>query len=265
MFFTVSKVLGFFAVPSNALAMLLLAALLLFLAGRRRAACWTGVAAALAVLVVGYSPLATVGLLTLTERFPPWQANGRVPDGIIVLGGAIDSDATAARGLVEIDSAGDRILAMLDLARRYPKARIVFTGGSGNLIVPSLSEAPVAGQLLREFGVDPSRITLETQSRTTDENAAMTRALLQPRPGEVWLLVTSAFHMPRSVAVFRAAGFEVEAYPVDFRTRGWRDALLPFDQLSAGLARADIVAHEWTGLLAYRLGGRTKELLPSPR
>jgi uncharacterized SAM-binding protein YcdF (DUF218 family) len=70
--------------------------------------------------------------------------------------------------------------------------------------------------------------------------------------------------MPRAVAVFRAAGFAVEAYPVDWRTRGWVDAASPFELLSEGLARADLAAHEWVGLLIYRLAGRSRELLPAP-
>jgi uncharacterized SAM-binding protein YcdF (DUF218 family) len=93
----------------------------------------------------------------------------------------------------------------------------------------------------------------------------MTRDLVAPKPGERWLLVTSAFHMPRSIGVFRAIGFEVEAYPVDWRTRGWVDVRWPFEKLSAGLARTDVAVHEWVGLIAYRLSGRITELLPSPR
>lgn len=265
MFFTLSKVFGFFAVPSNAIGALFGLAVIFFLLHRRRAAKWCSGVAIAALLITGYSPLATIGLLTLTERFPPWRDNGAPPDGIIVLGGAIDSEASVARGDIEMDSSAERIFAMLELARRYPAARIVFSGGSGNLIMNSVSEAPIAGRLLHEFGIEPSRITLEPGSRTTDENASFTRALVAPKPGERWLLVTSAFHMPRSVAVFRAAGFDVEPYPVDYRTRGWRDAALPFDLLSGGLARADVVAHEWTGLIVYWLSGKSRELFPAPR
>jgi len=106
---------------------------------------------------------------------------------------------------------------------------------------------------------------LEGDSRTTAENAIFTQRLVQPKPGELWLLVTSAFHMPRSIGAFRKAGFDVEAYPVDWRTRGWADAMTTFDKLSAGLARSDVAAHEWTGLIAYWLAGRSSELFPKPR
>jgi uncharacterized SAM-binding protein YcdF (DUF218 family) len=154
--------------------------------------------------------------------------------------------------------------AVADLARRFPRARIVFTGGNNNLFDVSESEAGIAKVLFESFGIASSRIVLEDRSRTTDENATFTRDLVKPAPGERWLLVTSAYHMPRAMAVFRHAGFSVEAYPVDFRTRGWIDAVTPFASVSAGLARTDTAMHEWIGLIAYRLSGRSAELLPRP-
>jgi uncharacterized SAM-binding protein YcdF (DUF218 family) len=264
MFFALSKIVGFFALPSNLIATLLALGVVLLLAGRRKIAIRLTVLAAVLLLVVGYSPISTILLLTLSERFPAWQGEGPDPDGIIVLGGAIDSDASAARGALELDSSAERIFAMLQLAQRFPRARIVFSGGSASLIGEGESEAPIAGRLLESYGVAPGRIILESRSRTTDENAAFSRDLVMPRPGQRWLLVTSAFHMPRAMGVFRAAGFAVEAYPVDWRSRGWIDAAAPFDTLSEGLGRADLVAHEWVGLLIYRLAGRSSELLPGP-
>lgn len=264
MFFVLSKIIGFFALPSNLIATLFVLGVILFLAGLRRGAVAAVALATVLLLVVGFSPLSNLLLLPLSERFPAWHAHGAAPDGIIVLGGAIDSNASAARGTLELDASAERVMAMLLLARQFPHARIVYTGGSANLVTDGASEAPIAGRLLESFGVAPERITLEGRSRTTDENAAFTRDLVAPKPGERWLLVTSAFHMPRAMAVFRAAGFNVEAYPVDWRTRGWIDATSPFDRLSDGLARADVAVHEWTGLLIYRLAGRSQELLPSP-
>jgi uncharacterized SAM-binding protein YcdF (DUF218 family) len=265
MFFVVSKVAGFFTVPSNFIALVCVIGAVLALTRWRRAGSRILALGIGLLLIAGYSPLGNALLLVLTERFPAWQADGRAPDGIVVLGGSIDSDVSAARNALETDSSSERVFAMLELAQRYPKARILFSGGSGNLLGNGTAEAPVAGQLLAQFGVAPDRIVLEDRSRTTAENATMSRDLVAPKPGERWLLVTSAFHMPRSIGVFRAAGFEVEAYPVDWRTRGWVDLRWPFDKLSAGLARTDVAMHEWVGLIAYRLSGRVAELLPSPR
>ncbi|GAB1716036.1 MAG: protein of unknown function DUF218 [Nitrobacter sp.] len=263
MFFLLSKIIGFVALPSNAIA--IVCGLGLLLLKRRRAGAGLLTVGIVLLLVFGYSPVGNVLLLTLSNRFPAWQYDGRDPDGIIILGGAINAGASVARGSVETNGSAERVIAGLELARRFPKARVVYSGGTGNLIVSRVPEAPIAGRLLETFGISPERIILESDSRTTDENARFTRKLVSPKPGERWLLVTSAYHMPRSIGVFRKAGFKVEAYPVDWRTRGWVDALVPFDRLSAGLARADTAVHEWIGLFAYWLTGRSDALLPGPR
>jgi uncharacterized SAM-binding protein YcdF (DUF218 family) len=265
MFFVLSKVLGFFSLPSNFIAVVCVIGAVLWLLKRRRAGARMLLLGTALLLLFGYSPLSNILMLSLSERFPPWQFDGHDPDGIIVLGGGILSEVSAARDSVELGAAGDRILAMLQLARRFPKARIVFSGGSAMLLEQPVPEAPIAGRLLQQFGLDGGRVILDAASRTTSENARFVRKLVDPKSGERWLLVTSAFHMPRSVGVFRAEGFDVEAYPVDWRTRGWVDAANPFDKLSAGLTQSDFAVKEWVGLLSYWLSGRSSTLFPAPQ
>jgi uncharacterized SAM-binding protein YcdF (DUF218 family) len=265
MAFVLAKIVGFFLLPSNAIAALFVLGCVCYLIGWRRGTRRFLILSILLLLGFGYSPISNILLLPLTERFPAWQQHGdQEPYGIIVLGGAIDSERSQARGTLELDSSADRIVAMLQLARQFPHTQIVFSGGSANLIATAVPEAPIAGRLLEEFGVARDRITLESRSRTTEENANFTRALISPKADQHWLLVTSAFHMPRSMGVFRAAGFDVEAYPVDWRTGGWSEAAMPFDKLSAGLARADVAAHEWIGLIAYWLRGKSRQVFPGP-
>jgi uncharacterized SAM-binding protein YcdF (DUF218 family) len=104
---------------------------------------------------------------------------------------------------------------------------------------------------------------MERLSRNTEENATLSKALAGPKPGERWLLVTSAYHMPRSVGLFRRAGFAVEPYPVDWRTSR-ENLLTPFNLAGEGLERTDLAIREWMGLAAYRISGKTSELLPGP-
>lgn len=264
MFFILSKTVGFFAVPSNLLMAIGLAGLLLLFTRRRRLASWMIVTSLVLIAVAGYSPLGNILILPLEQRFPPWYPSRGPPNGIVVLGGAIDPDISQARGVPALGEAAERIVATAELARRYPEARIIFTGGTGSLMPQAPAEAPYAVAQLTALGVDRSRIVAEEQSRNTMENAAFSLLLAQPKPGEHWLLVTSAFHMPRAIAVFRAAGFPVEAYPVDWRTRGPNDALRPFTSCRDGLIVTDVAVHEWVGLLAYRLTGRTTEFFPKP-
>jgi len=264
MFFFASKVLGFFAQSSNLIFVIGALGVVAVLLSRPRAGIGLMATSIVLLGICGLSPLGDALLLPLSERFAPWQANGRVPAGIIVLGGAINPDISAARGSAELNAAAERLSVVAQLAKTYPQAKIVFSGGNNRLRGHGAREADIAGTLLESFGIARERLVLEDASRTTSENARQSKARLNPGPGEVWLLVTSAFHMPRAIGVFRASGFDVEAYPVDFRTRGWSDAWRPFHRVSDGLHRLDTALHEWAGLVAYRLTGRTSVLFPGP-
>jgi uncharacterized SAM-binding protein YcdF (DUF218 family) len=264
MFFIASKLLGFFALPSNLLISLALLGLLLTATAWSRAGRRLLAASLLLIALLGLSPLGNALILPLEDRFPPWDPTRGAPDGVVVLGGAVDEIVSQARGDLALNEAAERMTAAVALARRYPAARIVFSGGSGHLLLHGGNEAEVAVRLFESLGVAPERITAEDRSRTTAENAAFTRDLVQPKPSERWLLVTSAHHMPRAMGVFRRVGFAVEPYPVDWRTRGPADLARPFSSVADGLRRTDVAMREWIGLLAYRLTGRTSELFPGP-
>src|SRR6266852_772771 len=264
MFFVVSKLLGFFALPSNDMLAAGLIGLALMrtrfvCAGRRLVS-----ASIILFLAFGLLPLGKMLIEPLEDRFPPWDAGRGAPDGIVVLGGAIEPEFVPVRRASELNEAAERITVIAELARKYPSARILYSGGNASLVPRGGSEAHIAGALFETFGVPARRLILEDQSRTTAENAAFSRRLVMPKPGERWLLVTSAYHMPRSIGAFRRAGFAVEAYPVDYRTTGPTDLWIPFDSMATGLRRTDIAAREWVGLVAYWLTGRSSELFPAP-
>ena len=265
MFFALSKTLGIMLLPTNFLIDLGLAgAVLLFTRlaslGRRL------VTVSLVLLAVfGFSPLSSLLLYPLEQRFPPWDDTRGAPDGIIVLGGSIDPELSAAREVTVFKGSVDRIVAGAALAHRYPNARIVFSGGSANLVSDdSAKEADYAASVFESLGIPKSRLTMERRSRNTQENAEFSKALVAPKPGERWLLVTSAYHMPRSIGVFRKAGFAVEPYPADWHTGGRIDRLGFSIFASEGLDRTDSALREWMGLAAYRISGKTDAFFPGP-
>jgi uncharacterized SAM-binding protein YcdF (DUF218 family) len=215
--------------------------------------------------ICAFSPLGNLLLYPLESRFPQWNAANGAPDGIIVLGGPIDADLSVQRGVPVIRSSPDRIFGGAALARQYPNARFVFTGGSPNLIETDAREADYAAAVFESLGIPKSHLIMERRSRNTYENAQFTADMVKPKPGERWLLVTSAFHMPRSIGLFRKAGFTVEAYPVDWRLGlGWSGALAFGTIATGGLASTDLGVREWMGLVAYRLTGKIDALLPGP-
>ncbi len=264
MFFIASKVIFFCIQPSTLAFLALLLGVLLV--GRNpkwgRRILYAGLAM---IVIFGFLPTGNILVLPLEERFgshvPPVPRENI--SGIILLGGFEDGSITRARGGLALNEAAERLTETLRLAQALPDAKVVFTGGSGSLFGGEGIGGPVR-QFFIDAGIAPERIVVENNSRNTYQNAVFTKALLKPTPQDRWLLVTSAYHMPRSIGVFRKVGFDVIPYPVDFRTRDQGDAFRPFDSIGAGLQRTDLATKEWIGLLAYRITGRSSALFPGP-
>lgn len=262
MLFVLSKTAAFIFLPSNLVILAGLCGVVLMRTRWRRGGARLAIGSLLLLAAIGFLPVGQLLAGLLENRFPQWDASRGAPDGIIVLGGSIAPELSQQRGEAAVTSSPERLTVIGKLARDYPNARIVFTGGNAAIRPGGPAEADFVLPVFEQMGVARNRVMLERRSRNTIENAEFTKVLVLPKPGERWLLVTSAAHMPRSVGCFRQAGFPVEAYPVGWRAaRGW---LLPEKALSAGLARFDRAAHEWIGLIAYRLLGRTDALFPAP-
>jgi len=216
------------------------------------------------VVVAGFLPLSTWLILPLEERFARAELGEKPIDGIIVLGGAEDSRVATGRGVHAFNEAGERFTEAAALARRYPDAKVIFTGGAIEILMRPTIGVDAAGRIFSDLGIGEDRLLLERAARNTWENAALTRELAAPQPGQRWLLITSAWHMPRSIGIFRQAGFPVEAWPVDYRTMGSEDAFVPFVNPLEGMRRFDFVAKEWVALAINWLSGRSDKLLPAP-
>ena len=190
-------------------------------------------------------------LRTLENRYPvpTTEAVGRHV-GVIVLGGATEhSDIYQAHGQVPLGQAAERMSVPAGLLRQHPNLQLVFSGGEGRLLATGVSEAELAKAFYQQQGVDMGRVVLEGGSRTTRENAIQVAALLGERCKQPWLLVTSAWHMPRSVPEFEAVGCQVTPYPVDFRT-GAATAWTEYS-LARSLLLWQTALHEWLGLWVY--------------
>jgi uncharacterized SAM-binding protein YcdF (DUF218 family) len=239
MAFVLSKLLWAVLAPGNLSLLLLVAGLV-----------WRRVLYVVVPLLVALAvfPVAAWLALPLENRYPPAPPPDHV-DGIVVLGGAIDGPLSAARGQPVMGEAAERLTATVALARRYPEARILFSGGEGTLLPQGHAEADASVAFFTEAGVRRPRLMIENRARNTWENALYSRALAQPKPGQTWLLVTSAWHMPRALGCFRKLGWEVLPWPVDYRTDPGRIVLgFAFGEQIAAL---NLVIKEWAGLAAY--------------
>ncbi len=255
MLFALSKIGWLFASPSRVLFLAAVGG-----AALRRRGRWLLWAALAIIAAVAIVPVGRLALARLEATFPPLTSPARL-DGILVIGGAIDArdfDAWPASGFTP---AFGRLYEAARLAKAYPQARLLDIGGPTPSEPGRHAEADEAADVLVALGVPRARIEIERRSRNTYENAVNAAAIAHPKSGQTWVLVTSAFHMPRAMGCFRAAGFSPLADPVDYRWTG--PVSLGFDVVG-GLGDLDLAVHEYFGLASYRLLNRTTSLWPRP-
>jgi len=263
MFFLASKVFWLLVQPTSLVLLLMLAGLALVLWGRRRLAISAlGLGAGLHFLVA-FTSFGYVLIQPLENRFPMPVEPPEQVGTIIMLGGATMARPSTVRGVAELNQAGDRLTTTLRLAQLYPDAKIVLSGGAGFLQGETESEAETMRRFFTGFGVAEDRLVLEGESMNTAQNADFTRGLLEGDGGAV-VLVTSAFHMPRSVGIFRQLGVEVVPWSTDYRSAGNQAFEIDIANPNQNLETATIAVREWIGLLAYHWTGRSAELLPGP-
>ena len=216
---------------------------------------------ALLLLLIGFFPVGEWLIAPLENRFTTNAALPSEVDGIIVLGGAILPRLSNTWQQPEVNGSADRLINFLYLARLYPNAQLVFTGGSGAVSEQEFKEAEMAQILFDQLGLAQRAIIFESESRNTSENARHSKALVTPESDENWLLVTSAFHMPRSIGVFCQEQWIVHPYPVDHYSQNGNLLRLNFS-FSTNLSVLRRAIKEWVGLVAYRISGKTDRLLP---
>ncbi|MEX6507479.1 YdcF family protein [Jiella sp. M17.18] len=219
--------------------------------------------AGLYLIVCSLTPLGLAMTAALENRFPQPVLPDKVA-GIVVLGGSFDTRVSRTRHAPEVNEAADRVTAAMALARQYPEAKVLFSGGDASVFARDIPETQVARAFFLSLGLDPQRLILDGRSRDTYENARYSKQLADPKPGETWLLVTSAYHMPRAVGCFRKVGFAVVPVPVDYRTPAGADLWRPSNDTTRNLEKVHFALREYLGLLAYWIAGRTSALFPGP-
>jgi len=261
--FFFGKLVWAVAQPGNILLLCLLAGLVLLAISRwRRGKVLIGLSA-LGFALLAVAPIGPAMLLALEQRLPRPAALPERIDGILVLGGAVDPALSQSYGETVFNSAVARVLGGIALARRHPEAKLALIGGEGGFVPVGLPESRATLGFVVEQGIAPGRVIIEERSRSTHENAVFAKELIRPGPGETWILITSAYHMPRAVASFDAVGWPVIPYPVDYRIDPQTGLRANFSLLD-GLSSSTLAGKEWAGLLGYRLMGWTRRLFPAP-
>ena len=254
MFFWLSKLVWMVITPSSLLLLLAAAALLCLLLRWRVLARWLGVAAFGMFLLVGIFPLQDILLRALENQYPRGAWPARV-DGVLILSGGLNWKVLQSRGVPAMELSKGRVVGGFEVARRYPGAKVIFAGGSGALGGAAISEAEGSRHIFAQMGLDEKRLILEQRSRNTYENILFARDIAKPKSGEIWLLATTASHMPRAMGVARKLGWAMQPWPTDYMTTP--SGVSGYLQYASNLNRIDMAVHEWLGLLVYRQTGRS--------
>ncbi len=261
LFYILSKIFWFVASPDHFLIILIFISTAL-IAGNSKWGLRLLSGSLACLLIIMFFPVADVLLRPLEKRFPRPATMEKDIEGIIILGGAERGGLGLEWQVAQFNQAAERMMAIPALARAYPNAKIIFTGGSGSLLHPE----SVAGSAMQKWFLEQGvgqRVLWEKQSRNTYENATLSEELLGARPAGRWLLVTSAFHMPRSMGIFRLRGWDVIAYPVDYYSNT-ADGLRLEPKYWMHVRDLSFTLKEWIGLVVYHYTGKTDQLFPSP-
>jgi len=262
-FFWISKLVWIIISPDSGLVIWALAGIVLLFKGSYIKARAMLAALVFIMVFIAVFPVGEWLLSPLEIRF---ATNPELPDkvdGIIVLAGTEKPYESALWHQVELGEGAERNFAFMRLIRQYPHATPVFTGGTGSMKLQQYKSAHVARKLFSELGVDTSKIIFEEQSKNTFENVTFSKALVKPKSTENWVLITTAWHMPRSVGIFEKSGWPVIAYPVDHATKP-DDLFRVSWGFSDNLHVLNMAVKEWVGLAAYYVTGKTTAFLPGP-
>ena len=246
-FFLLSKTIWLLLAPSHLVLELMVAAGVLLFLGRVDLGRAAAVAGALLYLLFGVLPVGSWLARPLENAYPrpPWPAH---VDGVLVLGGGFNTAALLSRGAPGANPEETRLISGFEVARRHPEAKLVFSGGWGDY-----SDSKAARYAFDQMGLDPARLVVEDRSHDTLENLVYSKQIVRPRPGQVWLLATSAIHMPRAVQAARIAGWQVIPWATDYATSSHGGGTSLFGSPGLNLFLTDQAVHEWLGLLGYKL------------
>ena len=261
LFFYISKLIWLLASPDSLLLTLMLLGLVFLYIGKIKLAKLLLSTTGGLLIIIAFFPIGEWLLYPLESRF---QANPNLPkkvDGIVVLSGAENAELSSLWNQIELNAAVERDLIFLKLAKKHPNAKLIFTGGSGSLTKQEYKGADIAEKLFEQLNFDTKRIIFERKSRNTYENVIYSKKMIKPVRNESWILITTGWHMPRSVGIFCKAEWPVIPYPVDHQTK--KGDLLRIDfNLAENLKTLKTGIKEWLGLFAYYLSGKTTSLLP---
>ena len=258
MFFYLSKIIGTILSPLNFILLLLAAGVFLLFLKRPRAGTFLAALSFIAFLIFGILPTGHNMLVLLENKY---ARPAEMPDWVNVIfvpGGSFETSISEGRGMPSLNDSADRITDAIALANKHLYAMLIFSGGNASLLKKERTESEDAAQFFHDLGFASDRVLYEDQSRNTYENIKFTRDLFTPLPDEKWVVVTSAYHMPRTLAVMKNLKWQgdIIPYPSDYRTDGKFRWIPENFNILGNMYDSHVAIHEYLGLAAYYMGGK---------
>jgi len=260
MSFYLSKFLWLIINPFNILIFLLLVTIF-FLFLKKNKLMYFFLSLFLIVLVsFGIFPLGKFLIYKLEKNYHNEIILPDKVDGLLILGGATNPFLSDEYNQINLNDSVERLVESITLIKKYTEATIIFTGGSGSIHNPKMDHARIAKQFFVQVGLDTDKMIFENKSRNTYENILYSKNIVKPKKNEKWIVITSAFHMNRAIFIGEKNDWALIPYAVDFfqpkkfKYRPNLSLLNNFNQMQRG-------SHEWIGLMAYYLMGRTSRIL----
>ncbi|AFJ01766.1 protein of unknown function DUF218 [Methylophaga frappieri] len=261
-FFTLSKIGWMLVSPTAWIVWGVVLATIFLLVGWIRTAKVGLCGLSLLLVLTSFYPWGDMLLGKLENRFAAPALTEQIPDALIVLGGAEDMTVSLSHSGAEVGEAAERYLVAAQLARTFPETPVWVSGGSAALTMTDHAQvAAIHRRVMQVAGLPAEQVRIEQQSRNTAENMQNLSQVL-PRDG-YYLLITSAFHMPRAIGAARQQGLKLTPYPVDYRTESGAYRKLRFQPLS-NWKNLELACREWLGLVVYYLTGKSPSIFPAP-
>jgi len=265
MFFTLSKIFWTIAQPLNAICLLLILGGLIWVIFSKKVGRFFMTMGVTALVIFGVLPVGPALMVWLERQYPAPDTLPEKIDGIIVLGGALESYLSKANQQVAANDNVERLICFQDLAQKYPDAKLVYSSGAGDILNPDAMEGDDARAYFKITGLGRD-IIYEEKSRNTYENALYTKELMQPDASENWVVISSAYHMPRAIGIFAKQAWDVIPFACDRRTNGqYSDIFRRLPSVTGNFAMLNIALKEITGTFIYYVTGKTAFIVPAAR
>ena len=259
MSFYLSKIIWLILNPFNIFIFITLLSIFLYFVKLRRLSLIIFLINFVFIALISFLPIGSYLIYNIEKEYHSYIQPPEQVDGILILGGATNPILYNEYDQISLNGSSERLVESVFIIKKFDKAKVIFSGGSGIVNRPDFDHAQVAKSFYKKIGIEIDRIIFEDNSRNTYENIIYSKKIANPKLNENWLLITSASHMKRALLIADKNNWKLIPYAVDFKyIKDFK--LIPNLKLLTNLISFQHGSREWLGLVSYYLMGRTDKI-----